>query len=204
MGDSSERAEPLLISCSVKTERKRCRTTNRAETCSHVRCRPIADNADFAELIAMTPSEAFNLAASLVGQPISHVWQGYGSALFIGLAAYGRSPNAMACPATRKVTCRWGSNGDGGLSTEPIDRSRHDPPEPCRQAKFRMRGTHSPPPFPNRMGARGSWIALAASMIAAPRQRPRSAFAAAVVTSRRAAASCPSVPAHPPCRPPPR
>ena len=128
MGDSSERAEPLLISCSVKAERKQCRTTNRAETCSHVRCRPIADNADFAELIAMTPSEAFNLAASLVGQPISHVWQGYGSALFIGLAAYGRSPNAMARPATRKPRCRWGSNGDGGLSPEPNHRSRHDRP----------------------------------------------------------------------------
>ena len=87
MGDSSERAEPLLISCSVKAERKRCRTTNRAETCSHVRYRRIADNADFAELIAMTPREAFNLAVSLVGQPISYVWQGYGSALFIGFGS---------------------------------------------------------------------------------------------------------------------
>jgi len=87
MGDSSERAEPLLISCSVKAERKRCRTNNRAETCSHVRYRSIADNADFAELIAATPSKAFNLAVSLVGKPISHVWRGYGSALFIGFGS---------------------------------------------------------------------------------------------------------------------
>ena len=87
MGDSSERAEPLLISCSVKAERKRYRTTSRAETCSHVRCRPIVEKADFAELIAMTPKETFNLAVSLVGQPISHVWRGYGSALFIGFGS---------------------------------------------------------------------------------------------------------------------
>lgn len=33
---------------------------------------------------AMSPSEAFaSFAATLAGQPISHVWRGYGSALFI-------------------------------------------------------------------------------------------------------------------------
>lgn len=32
----------------------------------------------------MTPAEAFDeLAASIIGLPISHVWRGYGSALFI-------------------------------------------------------------------------------------------------------------------------
>jgi len=49
----------------------------------------------------MTPLEAFeNLAASLIGLPISHVWRGYGSALFI------------ECGKLRVVTKSDGSPGN--------------------------------------------------------------------------------------------
>jgi len=49
----------------------------------------------------MTPIEAFDsLAASLVGLPITHVWRGYGSALFIEFGSL------------RPVTKRDGSSGN--------------------------------------------------------------------------------------------
>ena len=48
--------------------------------------RPIADISDAAKMQIMKPIEAFELfAASLIGMPISHVWRGYGSALFVEL-----------------------------------------------------------------------------------------------------------------------
>jgi len=51
--------------------------------------------------MAMTPIEAFDsLAASLVGLPITHVWRGYGSALFIEFGSL------------RPVTKRDGSSGN--------------------------------------------------------------------------------------------
>lgn len=46
--------------------------------------RPIAAFSDCPYEVAMTPTEAFaSFAATLAGQTISHVWRGYGSALFI-------------------------------------------------------------------------------------------------------------------------
>lgn len=49
----------------------------------------------------MTPAEAFKpFAASLIGLPVSHVWRGYGSAIFI------------ECGNLRSVTRRDGSPGN--------------------------------------------------------------------------------------------
>lgn len=45
---------------------------------------PAADEADDAQSVQMDPSTAFEaLAADLSGQPISFLWRGYGSAVFI-------------------------------------------------------------------------------------------------------------------------
>jgi hypothetical protein len=45
---------------------------------------PFASTQQFARLLAMRPIEAFeSFAASLVGLPISHLWRGHGSAVFI-------------------------------------------------------------------------------------------------------------------------
>lgn len=59
----------------------------------------------------MTPSEAFDtFAATLTGLPVSHVWRGYGSAIFIGIGNLS--------PQTRRDGSRGHPEGEVSLGVE--------------------------------------------------------------------------------------
>lgn len=54
---------------------------------------------DHAKATVMTPSKAFeSLAATLIGQRISHVWRGYGSAIFIAIGKLSSRPHRDGSP----------------------------------------------------------------------------------------------------------